>query len=80
MEDKVTLAAWKMLMNNNILCPSQPQPLTRCSVVPLPLVLGVEPALGRDLLVLRRPLLALHPGRETGARQEQGVGVPGNMS
>ena len=24
MEDKVTLAAWKMLMNNNILCPSQP--------------------------------------------------------
>ena len=57
----------------------QPQPLTRCSVVPLPLVLGVEPALGRDLLVLRRPLLALHPGRETGAWQEQGVGISDNM-
>ena len=76
-EDEVTLAAWKMLMNNNMLCPSQP--LTGCSVVPLPLVLGVEPALGGDLLVLRRPLLALHPGRETGARQKQGVGIPGNV-
>ena len=84
-EDEVTLAAWKMLMNNNISnssrsCPSQPQPLTGCSVVPLPLVLGVEPALGGDLLVLRRPLLALHPRRETGARQKQGVGIPDNMS
>ena len=77
-EDEVTLAAWKMLMDNNILCPSQP--LTGCSVVPLPLVLGVEPALGGDLLVLRRPLLALHPRRETGARQKQGVGIPDNMS
>ena len=78
-EDEVTLAAWEMLMDNNMLCPSQPQPLTGCSVVPLPLVLGVEPALGGDLLVLRRPLLALHPRRETGARQKQGVGIPGNM-
>ena len=73
-EDEVTLAAWKMLRNNNILC--QPQPITGCSVVPLPLVLGVEPAPGGDLLVLRRPLLALNPGRETGARQKQGVGIP----
>ena len=77
-EDVVTLAAWDMLMDNNILC--QPPPLTGCPVVPLPLVLGVEPALGGDLLVLRRPLLALQPGRETGARQKQGVGIPDNIS